>query len=206
VCSRSLTRLGSRLIGPDPNPNPNHSPNPNQDRVLSIRENARIQGFPDAYAFSGCIYTRYRQVGKSTSPHVYYPVSPYTPYTPPTSLRLLPQLCDPLPLLSVPLLYPCTVPRIPAGGQPYYPTPTPTAQPLTRWATRSRPGWRRGSACRYCAHSPASHRTTIHPSPTPRSTVGCTFTNNAVLAIRTAYTMPSVCPRLTALSGFHTAT
>ena len=67
--------------------------------MLSIRENARIQGFPDAYAFSGCIYTRYRQVGKSTSPHAYYPVSPYTPYTPPPSLRLLPQLFHPLPLL-----------------------------------------------------------------------------------------------------------
>ena len=71
--------------------------------MLSIRENARIQGFPDAYAFSGCIYTRYRQVGKSTSPHAYYPVSPYTPYTPPPSLCLVPQLCDPLPLLYAPL-------------------------------------------------------------------------------------------------------
>ena len=145
--------------------------------MLSIRENARIQGFPDAYAFSGCIYTRYRQVGKSTSPHAYYPVSPYTPYTPPPSLRLLPQLCYPLPLLSGPLLSPyCT-------------------SYTGRWATRSRPGWRRGSACRSCAHSPASHRTTMHPSPTPRSTVGCTFTNNAVLAIRTAYPGTHVCVR-----------
>ncbi|EOD21882.1 hypothetical protein EMIHUDRAFT_458278 [Emiliania huxleyi CCMP1516] len=38
------------------------------DRILSIRENARIQGFPDWYRFSGSIYSRYRQVGNAVSP------------------------------------------------------------------------------------------------------------------------------------------
>src|SRR6056297_3872360 len=45
-------------------PEPHNRPiiHPVEDRVLSIRENARIQGFPDSYVFTGNIYARYRQV------------------------------------------------------------------------------------------------------------------------------------------------
>ncbi|KAK7267483.1 hypothetical protein RIF29_20157 [Crotalaria pallida] len=36
---------------------------PTQDRVLTIRENARLQGFPDFYKLCGPIKERYMQVG-----------------------------------------------------------------------------------------------------------------------------------------------
>ncbi|KAF3674531.1 hypothetical protein FXO38_00847 [Capsicum annuum] len=38
---------------------------PLQDRVLSIRENARLKGFPDCYKFPGPIKERYVQVGNA---------------------------------------------------------------------------------------------------------------------------------------------
>ncbi|XP_047977309.1 DNA (cytosine-5)-methyltransferase CMT1-like isoform X2 [Salvia hispanica] len=40
---------------------------PNQDRVLSIRENARLQGFPDYYKLVGPIKERYIQVGNAVA-------------------------------------------------------------------------------------------------------------------------------------------
>ena len=41
---------------------------PNQDRIVSVRECARSQGFPDTHQFFGNVHNRHRQVGNAVPP------------------------------------------------------------------------------------------------------------------------------------------
>ena len=45
---------------------------PTADRVISIRECARAQGFPDDFRFCGPISSRYRQIGNAVPPPIAY--------------------------------------------------------------------------------------------------------------------------------------
>ncbi|XP_020216503.1 putative DNA (cytosine-5)-methyltransferase CMT1 isoform X2 [Cajanus cajan] len=72
---------------------------PAQDRVLTIRENARLQGFPDCYKLCGPIKERYIQVGNAVA----VPVALALGYT----FGLACQgLCDDNPLKTLPFKYP----------------------------------------------------------------------------------------------------
>ncbi|PIA25051.1 hypothetical protein AQUCO_13000002v1 [Aquilegia coerulea] len=45
---------------------------PDQDRILTVRECARSQGFPDLYKFSGNIHNKHRQIGNAVPPPLAY--------------------------------------------------------------------------------------------------------------------------------------
>ncbi|XP_057972013.1 DNA (cytosine-5)-methyltransferase 1-like [Malania oleifera] len=45
---------------------------PEQDRILTVRECARSQGFPDGYQFSGNIQHKHRQIGNAVPPPLAY--------------------------------------------------------------------------------------------------------------------------------------
>ncbi|PON37520.1 C-5 cytosine methyltransferase [Trema orientale] len=45
---------------------------PDQDRILTVRECARSQGFPDSYQFSGNILHKHRQIGNAVPPPLAY--------------------------------------------------------------------------------------------------------------------------------------
>ncbi|KAI5410970.1 hypothetical protein KIW84_056210 [Lathyrus oleraceus] len=66
ICKLGMQWLFSWLLASDTN----YSPiqvilHPEQDIVLSIRENARLQGFPDCYQLCGPIKERYMHVGNA---------------------------------------------------------------------------------------------------------------------------------------------
>ncbi|XP_074310562.1 DNA (cytosine-5)-methyltransferase CMT3-like [Silene latifolia] len=72
---------------------------PHQDRVLTIRENARLQGFPDYYQLKGPVKERYIQVGNAVA----VPVARALGY----SLALASQgLIDDQPLMVLPVGFP----------------------------------------------------------------------------------------------------
>lgn len=41
---------------------------PEQDRIVSVRECARAQGFPDRFLFSGSVHDRHKEVGNAVPP------------------------------------------------------------------------------------------------------------------------------------------
>ena len=41
---------------------------PEQDRIVSVRECARAQGFPDRHRFAGTVHNKHRQVGNAVPP------------------------------------------------------------------------------------------------------------------------------------------
>ncbi|WOK98331.1 DNA (cytosine-5)-methyltransferase 1B-like [Canna indica] len=45
---------------------------PDQDRILTVRECARSQGFPDSYRFAGNIQNKHRQIGNAVPPPLAY--------------------------------------------------------------------------------------------------------------------------------------
>ncbi|RWW32853.1 hypothetical protein GW17_00002444 [Ensete ventricosum] len=45
---------------------------PEQDRILTVRECARSQGFTDSYRFSGSVQNKHRQIGNAVPPPLAY--------------------------------------------------------------------------------------------------------------------------------------
>ncbi|MCL7048003.1 hypothetical protein MKW94_001848 [Papaver nudicaule] len=68
---------------------------PEQDRVLSVRENARLQGFPDYYELCGSVKEKYIQVGNAVA----VPVAKALGYTLSLAVK---GLCNSEPLVKLP--------------------------------------------------------------------------------------------------------
>ena len=48
---------------PDPTKTQGRVLHPDQHRLITVRESARAQGFPDTYRFYGSLQDKYRQIG-----------------------------------------------------------------------------------------------------------------------------------------------
>ncbi|MED6136627.1 Alpha-1,3-mannosyltransferase cmt1 [Stylosanthes scabra] len=81
---------------------------PKQDRVLTIRENARLQGFPDCYKLTGPIKERYIQVGNAVA----VPVALALGYTFGLAYK---GLSSDNPLTTLPFKYPVCLARLPSS-------------------------------------------------------------------------------------------
>jgi len=60
--------FGTTVTSPEPLGKQGVVVHPDQHRVVSVRECARSQGFPDAYTFAGNIIDRHRQIGNAVPP------------------------------------------------------------------------------------------------------------------------------------------
>lgn len=60
--------FGTTITNPEPMGKQGRVLHPEQHRVVSVRECARSQGFPDCYKFYGHIVDKHRQVGNAVPP------------------------------------------------------------------------------------------------------------------------------------------
>ena len=56
------------VTNPEPMGKQGHVLHPEEDRLISVRECARSQGFPDSYKFCGTILDKHRQIGNAVPP------------------------------------------------------------------------------------------------------------------------------------------
>ncbi|ABG25588.1 ORF120 [Ranid herpesvirus 2] len=60
--------VGTLLTSPDPAHKQGRLLHPSRQRILTVREYARIQGFPDTFIFQGAIEDTYKQIGNAVPP------------------------------------------------------------------------------------------------------------------------------------------
>ncbi|KAM7251677.1 hypothetical protein ACFE04_023560 [Oxalis oulophora] len=65
-------KFQTALTNPEPEGRVGTCIHPDQDRILTAREYARSQGFPDTYKFSGNILHKHRQIGNAVPPPLAY--------------------------------------------------------------------------------------------------------------------------------------
>ncbi|KAG2676448.1 hypothetical protein I3760_12G053200 [Carya illinoinensis] len=65
-------RLATSITDPQPMGKVGMCFHPDQDRILTVRECARSQGFPDSYQFAGNIQHKHRQIGNAVPPPLAY--------------------------------------------------------------------------------------------------------------------------------------
>ena len=56
------------ITDPEPGGKQGQVLHPDQNRLVSVREYARSQGFPDSYSFAGTIRDKHREIGNAVPP------------------------------------------------------------------------------------------------------------------------------------------